>query len=275
MHPFLFRLGGFTLHSYGLCMAIGILCAFAVLQKLASARGYHAERLSTLTTILVFSGIAGARLAYVLEHWNDYAGDWLGVFRIWEGGLMFYGSILLGGIVLALLCRFMKYPAFALLDLYAVVVPIGQIFGRIGCLLNGCCFGHPSDSWCAIAYPSGSYVSSLYGGAPVLPSQLFESAGCLLLFLLLLALYRALYRIPETPASTPILPKCGTGLVLAGYCVGYGILRSIVETTRGDPRLELGPLSIAQAISVGGFILAIAIVLTLPLRRPKETRKAP
>lgn len=108
-----------------------------------------------------------------------------------------------------------------------------------------------------------------------MPSQLFESAGCLLLFLLLLALYRALYRIPDTPASTPILPKCGTGLVLAGYCVGYGILRSIVETTRGDPRLELGPLSIAQAISVGGFILAIAIVLTLPLRRPRETRKAP
>lgn len=269
MHPFLFRLGGFTLHSYGLCMAIGILCAFAVLKKLASSRGYDPDRLSTLTTILVFSGIVGARLAFVLEHWSDYAGDRLGIFRVWEGGLMFYGSILLGGIVLALICRIFRYPAFALLDLYAVVVPIGQIFGRIGCFLNGCCFGHPSDAWCAVTYPAGSYVSQLYEGAPVLPSQLFESAGCLLLFLLLLALYRALYHRPETPPSSPVLPKRGTGLVLAAYCIGYGILRSIVENTRGDPRLAFGPLSIAQTISIGGFILAVVIVLTLPLRRPK------
>ena len=281
MHPILFRLGEITIHSYGLCMALGILCAYAILQKLARPRGLDPDRLSTMVLILVFSGLAGARLFFVAEHFSWYANDLMGIFRIWEGGLMFYGSILVAGPVLILLCRLYRYPAFALLDLFAVVVPVGQAFGRVGCFLNGCCHGRASTSFLAVRYPAGSFPDQATGGQAVLPSQLFETAGCVVLFFLLLALYRYLYRLPAaTPetegaasADKTLIPAIGSGLVLAAYCVGYGALRILIEWTRGDERLSFGALSIGQTISLGGFLIAVLLVLTLPLRRAAPPQK--
>ena len=282
MHSVLLRLGEFQLHSYGLCMAAGILCAYGVLVRLGRSRGFSPDRLSNLLALLVVCGLAGARLFFVVEHWSWYRADPASALRIWEGGLMFYGSIALGAAALVAHCLATRTPMLPLLDLFAVAVPVGQAFGRVGCLLNGCCYGRPSDSCLAVSYPPFSipYMEQIQAGLlgkgaarslPVLPSQLVEAAGCVLLFLALQWLYRRLN--PPAPAE-PAHPRAG--LVLAAYLAGYGILRFLVETTRADERAHPfgGPLTISQAISVGCLLLAAALAVRA-LRRGRAAAIAP
>ena len=214
MHSVLLRLGEFQLHSYGLCLALGILCAYGVLVRLGRSRGFSSDRLANLLALLVVCGLAGARTFFVVEHWADYRADPASALRIWEGGLMFYGSIVFGAAALVLHCRATRTPVLPLLDLFAVAVPVGQAFGRVGCLLNGCCYGRPSDSCLAVTYPRWSIpcIEQIRAGLlpedaarslPVLPSQLFEAAGCVLLFLALLWLYRRL----NPPAGAWLMPS--------------------------------------------------------------------
>lgn len=279
MHPILFRLDeiGFALHSYGLCMALGILCGYAVLSRLTRQRGMPGEQLDRLVLLVVASGLAGARLLYVVEHWSQYAADPGAIFRVWEGGLVFYGCVILGGLSIVAYSLLSRTPFRALLDLGAIALPLGQAFGRVGCFLNGCCWGRVSDSFCAVRYPSHSppWTDQCLNGLlprtasvslPVLPTQLFEAAGCLLLFALLLLLYVRLH-----PADRRPDPLSGTapGAVAAGYLAGYGALRFFIETLRSDPRAHPfgGPLTISQTISVGCWLAAAALLALLLLRR--------
>ena len=283
MHSVLLRLGEFQLHSYGLCMAAGILCAYGVLVRLGRSRGFSPDRLANLLALLVVCGLAGARLFFVVEHWSWYRADPSSALRIWEGGLMFYGSIALGAAALVAHCLATRTPMLPLLDLFAVAVPVGQAFGRVGCLLNGCCYGRPSDSCIAVSYPPFSipYMEQIQAGLlekgaarslPVLPSQLIEAAGCALLFLALLWLYRRLNPPTELPPAEAPRPRAG--LVLAGWLAGYGVLRFLVETTRADERAHPfgGPFTISQAIGLGCILLAAALAASVLLR---AARRAP
>ena len=278
MHPILFRLDeiGFALHSYGLCMALGILCGYAVLSRLTRTRGMPSERLDRLVLLVVFSGLLGARLLYVAEHWGPYAADPAAILRVWEGGLVFYGCVILGGLAIVADALLTRTSMRALLDLGGVALPLGQAFGRIGCFLNGCCWGRVSDSFCAVRYPHGSpaWTDQCWSGLiprdaafslPVLPSQLFEAAGCLALFGLLLRLYVRLH-----PADRPEpLSGRAPGAVAAAYLAGYGALRFFIETLRSDPRAHPfgGPLTISQTISVGCWLAAAALLAPLLARR--------
>lgn len=264
MFSTLFHLGPLTLHAYGLCLAIGILVCYAVLSRRARTRGLAEETLGNLVVLLVVSGLVGARLFYVAEHWSStYAADPLAAFRIWQGGLMFYGSLIVGSIALVAWCRLRHRGLLDTLDLFAVVMPLGQAFGRLGCFLNGCCYGRVSEAACAVSYPARSipWTEQVYAGQladtaarslPVLPSQLFETAGCLAIFALLFWLDRrgdreGAHRIP--------------GRLFALYLSLYAVLRFLVETTRADERLHPfgGPFTISQCISVGLLLLAAAI----------------
>ena len=277
MHSVLLRLGEFQLHSYGLCLAVGILCAYGVLVRLGRSRGFSSDRLANLLALLVVCGLAGARTFFVVEHWADYRANPASALRIWEGGLMFYGSIAFGASALVGHCLATRSPMLPLLDLFAVAVPVGQAFGRVGCLLNGCCYGRPAGSRLAVTYPRWSIpcVEQIRAGLlpedaarslPVLPSQLFEAAGCILLFLALLWLYRRLN--PPAPAEPPH-PRAG--LVFAGWLAGYGVLRFLVETTRADERAHPfgGPLTISQTIGAGCILLAAALAAFVLFRNRK------
>ena len=203
---------------------------------------------------------------------------------------MFYGSIVIAGLVLVAYCARARLRMLPLLDLFAVVVPVGQAFGRVGCFLNGCCYGRPADTWLSVRYPALSIpwhdqvnAGLLPAGAPaslpMLPSQLIEAAGCALLFLLLLWAYRRL-----NPSGVPVAerPAPGArdpaGAALAIYLAGYGVLRFIVETLRSDERAHPfgGPFTISQAISLGALLLAAALFARIWLRnRPSARACAP
>lgn len=274
MFSTLFHLGPLTLHSYGLCLAIGILACYGVLVRRARPHGLPEGPLGNLVVLLVASGLVGARLFYVAEHWSStYAANPASAFRIWQGGLMFYGSLIVGSLALVAWCRLRHRSLLDTLDLFAVVMPLGQAFGRLGCFLNGCCYGSVSHSACAVTYPAHSipWTEQYYAGQiadtaarslPVLPSQLFETIGCLAIFALLLWLDRR-----GTREGAHRMP----GRVFSLYLATYAILRFIIETTRADERLHPfgGILTISQCISVGLLLLALAIFLPT-LRKPSS-----
>ncbi|MGN0846451.1 MAG: prolipoprotein diacylglyceryl transferase [Kiritimatiellia bacterium] len=267
MYPDLISIGFLHIRTYGACMALGFLAAWQVIAWLCRRTGRNAEPLSNLLMLMMVSGIVGSRAAYVIEHWSsEFAAHPELIIRVDQGGLMFYGGLILAIVVFVAWCRLRREKVMPLTDLFAVVVPLGHMFGRIGCFFYGCCYGRRSDAVCAVAFPRGSpaWHEQLNAGLipndapsalPVLPTQLFEAAAVLLLFGLLFFLYRRFWQAKP-------------GLVTGGYLVGYACIRFGIEVLRGDPRATVGPFSISQAISLG-LLLAGGAFIAVAFRRGK------
>jgi prolipoprotein diacylglyceryltransferase len=163
MHPTILTMGPVTVHSYGLMIAIGFGFGLVLIYFLGKREGLPAGRLMDLAFWTALGGIIGARLIYVLIRWNEYIaplfseGNFL-VFRIWQGGLTFYGGLLGGLLVGLILIRHWRLPVMQVLDIAAPALAVGQAFGRLGCLLAGCCWGKPVDLPWAMAFPKVSIV---------------------------------------------------------------------------------------------------------------------
>lgn len=259
MFPDLIDIGFLRLKTYGACMAIGFLLCWRLIERLSGRKD-----ISSLLLSLMVSGVIGSRLAYVIEHWQQEFAQrpWL-IVRIDQGGLMFYGGLILAIVVFFAWCQVKREGRLKLADLLASVIPLGHACGRIGCFFYGCCYGRFSDSALAVRFPvhSAAWFEQVHKGLipptataslPVLPTQLFEAAALLALFGVLQAVYRRRAR-----------PAYVEGTVTGCYLVGYAVVRFGLEYLRGDPRAEIGALSISQTISLAMFALG-ALFLALP-----------
>lgn len=269
MYSELFHIGPLVLRSYGLCMALGFLFGWQAAVWLCKRTGQNAETLTSLLTWLMASAVLGARAAYVLEHWSaEFADNPLAILRIDQGGLMFYGGLVMASLPLIIYARVYHQHLFQITDLILAVVPIGHAFGRLGCFMHGCCYGKLTHSCIGVSFPKGSpawweqaYATpplisqSVLESLPVIPTQLIESAANLFLFILLFTLYRRVYR--------------QLGLITGCYLIGYAVLRFSIEYLRGDPRLVIGPFSISQTISIGLLCLGLACLAYSRFARPK------
>ena len=250
MHPVLFDFGFLSVKTYGVCIAVGFLLCWKILEKLSGRKD-----LGDLLVWLMASGVIGARTAYVIEHWNtQFAASPLEIFRVDKGGLVFYGGLLASIAVFFAWCAAKKARRLELADLLCVVIPLGHACGRIGCFFYGCCWGRLSDSAFAVRFPAGSpawhdqlskglIASSAPAALPVLPAQLFEAALLLPLFALLLAIWFKWRR--------------GTA---GAYLCGYAAIRFCTEFLRGDPRAGVFGLSIGQTISIFIFLAGVAFL---------------
>ena len=221
-------------------MAVGFLLCWGLIERLSGRKD-----LSNLLMALMVSGIVGSRVAYVIEHWRqEFAANPLSVIRVDQGGLMFYGGLILALVVFCGWCAIKRDHPLELMDLIATALPLGHAFGRIGCFFYGCCYGRDSDAWCAVTFPEGSPSWFAHGRqlVSVLPTQLFEAVALLALFAVLFFVYRR-YR------------RHTAGL----YMFGYGLIRFNLEYLRGDPRAEVGPFSISQTISLGLIIMGAVL----------------
>ena len=243
MYPDLIDIGFLHLKTYGACMAVGFVLCWHLVERLSGRKD-----LSNFLLSLMVAGVVGSRIAYVIEHWqSEFAENPAQIVRIDQGGLMFYGGLILAFLVFCAWCAVKREHPLRMADLLATVVPLGHAFGRIGCFFYGCCYGRDSDAWCAVTFPVGSPSWFEHGRrlVSVLPTQLFEAAALLALFGALLALYLKKRRYT------------------AGvYFMGYAVIRFALEYLRGDPRAAVLGLSISQAISVGMFALG-AVLLAL------------
>lgn len=239
MHPILFHWGPITLHWYGLFVAIGFLAAYHLFLRRAERAGLSPHDAANLVVLLFVSGILGARAYYVILKWRtDFAQNPLEILMIQHGGLVFFGGFLFASFCLVLWARWKRQSLPRLADTLAPSLAIGHFFGRLGCFMNGCCYGRPSDLPWAVCLNSPSTVA----GVSIHPTQLYEALGLIDIFVALLVIER-LARYP--------------GQVFWSYCILYSVLRFIVEFYRGDvPHTWFMGWTFAQVLSVGIFFVA-------------------
>lgn len=240
MYPVLVRIGPINIYSYGVMLALAFLVAIFLARRHAIFLGMDGDAIIDLGIWLIISGILGARLLYVLLNLNYYKEVPLESVMIWRGGLVWYGGLISAVLVAVWFLRKRKMPILKTGDLMLPYVALGQAIGRIGCFLNGCCYGKPT----ALAFG----VSFTSAQAPVHPTQLYESAAMFLLYL-------ALRKI-----------KPGNGKTILLYLLFYAAFRFFNEFLRGDNPIALMGLTISQIISVIVFIIAIILWRSLPSR---------
>ena len=252
MFPDLIDIGFLHLKTYGACMATGFLFCWMLIEKLSGRKD-----LSNLLLSLMIGGVAGSRIAYVIEHWQaEFASNPAAIIRVDQGGLMFYGGFVLSFVIFFAWCFLKRENPLKLADLLAAVIPLGHAFGRIGCFFYGCCYGRDSNCWCAVTFPMGSPSWYEHGRrmVSVLPTQLFEAAALLVLFGLLMWVWH------RTSNFKPQTSNARSGTILGLYLVGYAVIRFGIEYLRGDPRAAVGPFSISQAISIGMIIMGVGFI---------------
>ena len=239
MFPVLLRLGPFTLYSYGLMLALGFLAAVRVAGRRTASLGLSPSAVQKAAWVSLLAGIAGARLAYVLLQWNLFRDNLWEIFRLDHGGLVFYGGLaggLLGGMVSV---RRAGLPLMKTADLLVPPLVLAHAIGRIGCFLNGCCYGKPASVPWSAAFPSD--------GIPRHPTQLYESAFLFLLFFVLVKIPLSFPRRRESQEAG-LIPPPGTVLLTYGFL--YGIWRFGVEFLRGDSPAFAAGLTIFQWVSL-------------------------
>lgn len=256
MQPVAFQLGELAISWYGILVAAGFLAGLWTAARRAPLSGIPAEAVLDLGPWLILGGLVGARALFVAMFWRqEFAGQPLGaLFAVWHGGLVFYGG-LLGAVLSALVyLRLKRLPIWKVADVLAPSIALGSVFGRLGCFINGCCYGRPCSLPWATQYPQGYPIS----GTPVHPTQLYDA-------LLNLGLFAALARLYRT--------KSFPGEVFGVYVLAYAVLRFSVELFRGDYPVDqhyLGHWATpGQVLSL--CIGAIGVLLLCVLRRASVT----
>ena len=158
MHPELFEIPFLhvSVKSYGTMMVIGFLVAVALMRRFMKRSGQNPEFITNVAMYALISGIIGARVFYVIHHHDVFIGRFGDVFAVWQGGLEFLGGVLTGIVFLWLYLWKQKLPKRLYLDILAIGLMIGLGFGRIGCFLNGCCYGKCTSASVAVQFPYGS-----------------------------------------------------------------------------------------------------------------------
>jgi len=166
MHPKLFEIPfiHWPVPSYGLMMVIAFLVAVSLIRYLSRNITPDPQYITNASLYSLIAGVVGARLFYVIHHFDDFQGRLLSVFAIWGGGLELLGGVLLAIAVIIFYSRYHKLPTQRYLDILAIGLMLALAFGRIGCFLNGCCFGKPTNLPWAVRFPYGSdaYCSQIY-----------------------------------------------------------------------------------------------------------------
>lgn len=247
MYPILFKIpifGGITIHSYGVMVALGFLAGMAWVARESRREGQNPVRAMDLLFYVILAAIVGSRiLSVAVSEREKFLSNPLMIFKIWEGGLVFYGGLIGAVLVGFWYMKRHRMPFLLNCDIFAPALALGHAIGRIGCFLAGCCYGRLLDStaWYGVIFPLHVH-SFAPGGIELYPTQLMEALGEFINFGILVLLRHK---------------KRFDGQIIATYLMIYAVLRAIIELYRGD--LERGfifePwLSTSQFISIIMFL---------------------
>ena len=255
----------------------------------------------TFFKLLILSFVTAivlARLGYLLMHRSekDLNGlplyDW-GVFYVWNGGLVFYGGVILAIFSIIYYLKRNQISVLKVGDLLMPGILLGLAFGRIGCFLNGCCYGKIVQGlpW-SVCFPvitdgkshitgSPAYVDHFDIGPfnnlltpesptcslPVHPAQLYESLLVVLFFIILSVIWARKKRFDDK--GNPVEPRHGFIIAYAGML--YGIERLSVEFLRGDNKSFISSLSYSQLVSIGLFVVSVILFFWLKRKKTATT----
>ncbi len=256
------------LFGYGLMLVLGLLAAVNMAAWRARREKLDPELVYDFSFWAVLGGLTGARLFYVFQYWGTRVRSVGEIFKIWEGGIVLYGGILGGTAAVLLYWTKHKFPLRPMMDAIAPSLVIGVALGRVGCFLNGCCWGDPCDFPWAVRFPAESapWWSEVNRGLisatdptslPLHPTQLYSAIDGLIICLLLNMYYSLRKR---------------DGEVFALLMLTYPITRFLIEYLRNDEAAFALGMTISQLISV--FIFAGGVVLWAAVARSKNPRYA-
>ncbi len=250
MHPVLVSIGSVKIYSYGVLVAIGFLAAIRVAAREIERNGFDREAFYDMAFWVVVSAIIGARLFHVLVYWSYYAANPSEAYRIWNGGLVFYGGLIAAVAACLVFLRRRGLPFLPVADAAALGIPLGLAFGRIGCSLAGCCYGKPTAVPWGIVFTNPASLAPLH--VPLHPTQAYESLAGFAIFGILSATRERFV----TPGM-----RFWTMLIL------YGAARSFLEIFRDDPRGFVGPFSESQIVSA---VLALYALVSIAVARGRR-----
>jgi len=239
MFPTICQIGPLTIHSYGLMLALSVVICAICLGRDAGKLGIKPESIYDFTFWVVISGLLGARMLYVLLNFDHYLKNPKEIMMLHEGGLAWQGGFLLGALVGILYVRWKKWDLILFLDLVSPYIALGQAIGRLGCFLNGCCYGLP--------YTYGVYFP--VHGQRLHPTQLYEAAGLFFIFI-------SLKQLRKTQHVN--------GQIFVVYLLAASLLRFWVEYYRGDHEIvwhDFSPFQLScVVIFIAGLIFNAVIV---------------
>lgn len=240
MHPILFELGNFRIYSYGVMVALGFLIAVYFASRQARGAGISSQQIFDIGLYTLLFGIVGARALHVFLDFGYYLNRPVEIIMINRGGLAFHGGLFTGIIGAALFIKRNRMPLWKTADILIPYVALAQAIGRIGCFLNGCCYGTPTYLPIGIHLPG--HILRLH------PTQLYSSIFLLSIFIALKGIYRR---------------KRFDGAVFISYLVIFSFGRFFIDFFRGDLKAVLFGLKISQFISIGIFFVSFASLLLL------------
>jgi phosphatidylglycerol:prolipoprotein diacylglycerol transferase len=255
VHPIAFRLGSLAIHWYGVMIALAFLFGLWTATLRGRREKIPTEKIADIVLWLMVGAILGARIVYVTTYWREeFANQPLTeIFMIQHGGLVYYGGLIGATIAGMIYIRWKKLPLWKTADIFAPSIALGNVFGRVGCLLNGCCYGRRTDLPWGIRFPADHPT----GGMPVHPTEIYDGLLNLGLYFFLAWLFRR---------------KKFDGQIFATYLLCYAVTRSFVEYFRGDYtnlHYHLG-FTPAQWISVPIFVTGLALAAILSRRAPAK-----
>ncbi len=261
MFPTLFHIGPVPIHGYGLMLAVGFLLAMYLAQRESKYFDIPEKKLADLFPWIIVAGAGGARLFHVIVERPAYFWSHpLDIFKLWDGGVTFYGGLVGGILAVYIFSRRNKIPFIKIGDFLITYVALGQVFGRLGCFLAGCCYGVPTDLPWGIAITNPNSVTRPLGIA-LHPTQLYQALVNLITFIIL---YRMSWR------------KKFQGQILLIYGLTFPVGRTIVEFFRGDEiRGYIIPdvITTSQGISILIFVPCL-IIYIIKYRRLKKEKKS-
>lgn len=273
LYEFHLSMGEFPVRSWGLMIILAFLGAGLLTQARATRAGMDGYRLAGLYVVAFLAGLAGARLLhFLMAEPEKFFSDPLVYLRFWEGGFAFYGGAILATLCGVVYARWRQLDVWRIADLTAPTLMLGLGIGRIGCFLAGCCHGAscPLPDAAFNLLPDGFSGGALYvfseapflleefhngvglNDSPMYPTHLWESAGAISLFAILSFLWKK---------------RRFDGQVFGWLLILYSLMRSLIETFRGDLVRGvdwLGLFSTSQLLSIPVFVIGI---LVLVLRR--------
>lgn len=232
MHPIICQIGPFTVYAYGLMLVLGFLVSSYLAKEKAKSEGISAQIIFNLSLLVLVWGILGSRLLYIILNLDYYINFPLEIIKLWQGGLSWFGGLFLGSLAAIIYIRKKGLPVYKTLDLIIPFVALGGAIGRIGCLLNGCCYGKESNL--------GLYFP--LHGKILIPTQIFSSLALILIFLILRFIQERPHKIGE---------------IFFLYLILYAIKRFFIEFWRQDNKIVIFGLTYFQIISILIFFLSI------------------
>jgi len=212
MHPY-FHIFGFNVPAYGIMVLIAVITAYFAMAYFSRRENIPFEKLENLFIATFLSAVLGSRVFYLIEH---HIFSFSNLIKVWEGGLDFFGGFVFAAITVLIGIKILDLPFWKILDIAAISLILAHSVGRLGCWLAGCCYGKPTTLPIGVIFPPQSIAPS---GIALYPTQLMESTGNFIGYLLLFYIYWK--------------GKPFDGIIISLYLIWYGTERFLLEFIRG------------------------------------------